>query len=85
MPDQKYYDMIPPEINHILAEIFELGDKGRGYGPGSWAEQSWMYHLGKAIGHIGKFFTGSREEPHMSCAMWRMCIATVLYWRAEAE
>ena len=78
-------DMIPPEVNIILAEIFELGDKGRGYPPGGWADKGMMHHLGKAVGHIGKFLAGSKDEPHLYCAMWRLCIAATLYRRVYSK
>ena len=81
MTDPKYFDMIPPEIASVMAEVFELGDKGRGYPPGGWENSAWTYHLGKAVGHIGKFLAGSTNEPHIYCAMWRMCIAATLYRR----
>jgi hypothetical protein len=83
---QKYYDMIPPEVSHILASIFELGDKGRGYAPDSWVDLGVMHHLGKCVGHIGKFLVGSTDEPHLNCAMWRLCIAaTIFHRRGYAE
>jgi hypothetical protein len=81
----KYKDMIPPEIDVILAEIFELGDKGRGHPDGGWSNQPWMHHLGKAVGHIGKFLCWSKDEPHLYCAMWRLCIAAVLYRRSNVS
>ena len=82
VPDRKYFSMIPVEVNLILAEIFELGDKGRGYTPDSWVERGWLHHLGKCIGHIGKFMVGGADEPHLYCAMWRLCIAATI-WRRE--
>lgn len=82
MVDHKYYHMIPHEVEQIMAEIFELGDKGRGYSPEGWVNAGWYYHLGKAIGHIGKFMCGGKDEPHLYCAMWRLCIAATL-WRRE--
>ncbi len=76
--------MTPPEIYEIMGEIFELGDKGRGYPPGGGADKSWHYHLGKAVGHIGKLIWGCKDEPHLYCAMWRLCIAATLYRRIVA-
>lgn len=83
--DIKYLGMIPIEVDDILAEIFELGDKGRSHPPDGWTQRSICHHLGKAIGHIGKFLCGLKDEPHLYCAMWRICIASVLYRRKYGE
>lgn len=75
----------PHEAEAAIRDILAYG-KSKGYPVGGWRLEPAMHHLGKAIGHLGKFlcckFAGwlnKEDEDHIACALCRlaMCLAVL--------
>lgn len=65
---------IPWEAVDAILKILEVG-ASQGYGPGSWRQESFQHHLGKAIHHIGRHIQGEKKEDHLAHALCRLSMA----------
>ena len=70
----------PHEAEQAIRGILRVG-ANQGYTPGSWRTESFMHHLGKALGHIGKYLaqlgwpTEISPEDHLAHALCRLAMA----------
>ena len=72
----------PAEAIEAIDKILKVG-AAQGYLPGSWREESAIWHLGKAIHHIGRYISGYKEEDHLAHALCRLAMAyEVIYARS---
>ncbi len=64
----------PNEAMDGIQRILDVGAR-QGYLPGSWRKESALWHLGKAIHHIGRFIGGYTDEDHLAHALCRLAMA----------
>lgn len=64
----------PDEAIRAIDRILEVGAK-QGYLPGSWRQESYEHHLGKAIHHAGRAIEGCADEDHLAHALCRLAMA----------